>query len=118
MEREAYITKCKIRDQNKIFRKAIGQVILLNNRIYSAKDRYDRARQAGRRSIRYSTRLQMAAAEGTRNMYYQFATLKCEAIELLQDKLMELSGEEYDFSNEENNFLDYQVDGDLKQFEC
>ena len=104
MESESYLVKCEIRALNRIFRKAISQVVILNNRIYSMKERYERARRVNQRSVRYTTRLKLAAIEGSRNMYYQFATIKCEEIESLQDKLRSLSGEEYDFTDESSNF--------------
>ena len=105
MATEAYLAKCDIRSLNRIFRLAIRQVILLNESIVHMKKRYQRACAVNRRSFRYTTRLNLAALEGTRNVYYEYASIKCDEIENLQEQLRELTGEEYDFADEELNFI-------------
>lgn len=70
------------------FRKACHQVTILNDKIISAKQRYERARREGRKSFRYFLRINMANYEGVRNMYYEYASIKCDEIENLQDQLV------------------------------
>ena len=106
MATEAYLVKCDIRALNHIFHKSIRQVIILNEQIVNMKSRYQRACDINRKSMRYTLRLRLAAIEGTRNMYYEYARVKCGEIEGLQDTLRDLTGEEYDFADEESNFRD------------
>ena len=106
MASEAYLVKCDIRALNQVFHKAIRQVIILNEKIVDNKCRYGRVTKADRRSMRYTMRLRLAAFEGTRNMYYEYAAIKCQQIEELQDKLRSVSGEEYNFADEPSNFAE------------
>ena len=94
---DAYTVLCEIRARNKVFRRACSQVILLNHQIESAKVRYDRARAVKRLSFRYSNRLKLTSLEGVRNLFYEYACVKCEEIEGLQAKLRQLTGGVYDF---------------------
>ena len=103
MEIDAYATVCKLRATNKVFRRACSQVILLNHKIEATKTRYDRARAVKRLSFRYTNRLKLTSLEGVRNLIYEHASAKCEEIEGLQAKLMELTGGVYDFSSEDES---------------
>lgn len=105
MENSPYLVKCEIRDLNNIFRKTLGQVIRLNNKIYSMRRHYERASAKNFKSFRYSRRLQLGVIEGARNMLYNYACIKCDEIENLQEKLREISGEEYNFAQESSNFI-------------
>ena len=100
MEIDAYAVVCKLRATNKVFRRACSQVILLNHKIEAAKTRYDRARAVKRLSFRYTNRLKLTSMEGVRNLIYEHASAKCEEIEALQAKLMEMTGGVYDFEAE------------------
>ena len=115
MATQAYLVKCDIRALNDVFHKAIRQVIVLNEKIAENKCRYGRVTKADRRSMRYTTRLRLAAIEGTRNMYFEYASVKCHEIEDLQEKLRLLSGEEYDFANEDANFTESSPDHQMSR---
>ena len=107
----AYEISCEIRDTNKVFRKACSSVILLNHKILQAKARYDRARATRRLAFRYSYRLRLTALEGVRNLIYEFACNKCDAIESLQAKLRSLTGLDYvSDSDAESDISDADTD--------
>ena len=95
---ESYEVICEIKSKNKVFRKACSQIILLNHQIESSKTRYDRAKQVRRLSFRYTNRLKLTALEGVRNLTYEFACTKCEEIEILQARLLKLTGDVFDFA--------------------
>ena len=115
---EAYLVKCDIRALNHVFHKSIRQVIILNEQIVVMKARYERACGVDRKSMRYTLRLRLAAVEGTRDMYYEYARLKCREIEQLQDTLRALTAEEYDFVDEENNFRNEPSYQNLSEIAC
>lgn len=118
MASEAYLTKCDIRALNQVFHKAIRQVIILNEKIVENKCRYGRVTKTDRRSMRYTMRLRLAAVEGTRNMYYEYAAAKCREIEDLQDKLRSLTGEEYNFADEASNFIEESANQKTPEIVC
>ena len=101
MNDEGYTILCELKAKNKIFRKACNQVILLNHKIEAAKVRYDRARAVRRLSFRYSYRMKLTGLEGVRNLIYEYACVKCDEIEALQAKLLEATGDVYDFVESE-----------------
>lgn len=105
----AYTVLCEIRANNKVFRRACSQVILLNHQIESAKARYDRARAVKRLSFRYSNRLKLTSLEGVRNLIYEYACNKCSEIEVLQAKLRQLTGGVYDFEDTDDSESDDQL---------
>ena len=92
----AYDLILKIRHVDRKFRRARKQIVVLNNRIESLIVRFDRSTQQKRKSFRYATRMQVATVEGVRNMFYEYARRQCEDMDDLQEKLKELTGEEYD----------------------
>lgn len=92
----AYDLILNIRNVDRKFRRARKQIIVLNNRIESLIVRYDRSTKQGRKNFRHATRLQVATVEGVRNMFYEYARRQCEDMDELQEKLKELTGEEYD----------------------
>jgi hypothetical protein len=82
------------------FARACEQLKALNSRIADIQLRYDRAAEANRRSFRYNLRIQLVELEGVRNMYYEYAKMKAEELDLLKleilDSLSEESEEEMD----------------------
>ena len=51
--------------------------------------------------------MQVATVEGVRNMFYEYARRQCEDMDDLQEKLKELTGEEYDDFEEFWEFHQY-----------
>lgn len=72
---------------NQLICKACDQVLLLNSEIQSLESRYSRAAQAQRKSFRYTLRLRLATLEGLRSMYLEFAKLKAEEMDQLEQGL-------------------------------
>ena len=62
------------------FQKACQQIVFLNKRLDELQLRYDRANKDGNKSFRYSLRLKIAAGEGLRNTYYEYACTKADLI--------------------------------------
>ena len=104
MEDTEYSLTCEIRSVKKVFRHACSQVILLNHYIEAYKARYDRARAVKRLSFRYTNRLKLSSLEGVRNLIYEYACQKCEEIEKLQEKLININSdaEAYETSDSED----------------
>lgn len=69
------------------FQKACEQIVFLNKRLDDLQLRYDRANREGNKSFRYSLRLKIAAGEGLRNTYYEYACTKADLITDLRCKL-------------------------------
>ena len=89
---EAHGVLSQLRSTTKVYKRACSQVVLLNNKIESAKSRYERSRSVKRLSFKYTNRLELSNLEKVRNMIFAHAAAKCEEIESLQDKLQELTG--------------------------
>ena len=92
----AYDLILRIRHIDRKFRRARKQILILNDRIESLIVRYQRSTVEKKRSFRYAMRMQAATVEGVRNMFYEYAKRQCEDMDNLQEKLKELTGEEYD----------------------
>jgi hypothetical protein len=78
------------------FRKACSQVVLLNNSIREAQTRYDRANKSGNKPFRYVGRLKLAVIEGVRNTIYEYAALKADELDVMQERLVELGVMEHE----------------------
>ena len=75
------------------FKKACGQLILLNNLIRSLQIRYDRAVASNNRIFRYSVRLRLVTIEGMRNAFHEYATHLADALDQLEDDLVMETGD-------------------------
>ena len=76
------------------FQKACGQVLVLNNFLRQQQIRYDRAARDNLRTYRYALRLRLCTVEGLRNSLYEYATMKADEIEPLQEEEMRKLGTE------------------------
>ena len=85
-------------DNERKFKKACEQILQLNHKMDDMQFRYTKAKQANHRSFRYNLRLRLAVIEGLRNMYYDYAHHKAEAV---ADLRRELFGEEVEIISEE-----------------
>ena len=75
------------------FQKAFGQVLVLNNFLRQLQIRYDRAATDNLRTYRYALRLRLCTVEGLRNSLYEYATMKADEIEQLEEKMRKLGTE-------------------------
>lgn len=66
------------------FQKACEQIVFLNKKLDDLQIRYDRANKEGNKSFRYSLRLKIAAGEGLRNTYYEYACAKADLVTSLR----------------------------------
>ena len=87
------------------FKKACDQIVLLNKRLGEVQKRYKLAKRASNRVFRYNLRLKLAAIEGVRNMYYDYAYHKADRVaELRRDLFNEsveiVSGSDSDYSSD------------------
>ena len=89
----------QIHSTNRRFKKACQVIVLMNNKLEALQKRYDRARRDDRRSFRYNVRLRLCTVEGARNMIYEYASMRADEMEELQDKL-ETSEDEFYSSDE------------------
>ncbi|WAR07222.1 hypothetical protein MAR_017180 [Mya arenaria] len=62
------------------FQKACDQIVLLNHRLGEVQKRYKMAKRSNNKAFRYNLRLKLAVIEGVRNMYYDFAYSKADAL--------------------------------------
>ena len=77
----------QINDLDVKFKLACNQLRLLNSRISIVQKRYDRANSQQKRSFRYSIRIQLCVLEGTRNMYYEYASKLADTLDLLRSRM-------------------------------
>uniref|UniRef100_K1RAE6 Uncharacterized protein n=1 Tax=Magallana gigas TaxID=29159 RepID=K1RAE6_MAGGI len=63
------------------FKKACLQTVMLDEKLSSASRRYRMTHAYVRRSFRYSLRLRLAAIEGLRNVYYEYAMIKAHEMQ-------------------------------------
>ena len=90
----------EISEVDRKFRRACKQVVILNSQITDLKLRYDRAASNQQRKWRCAIRLRLATIEGARNMFYEYASRKCEELEELNERLMECSDVDTDSESE------------------
>jgi len=69
------------------FQKACEQIVFFNKHLDDLQIRYDRANREGNKSFRYSLRLKIAAGEGLRNTYYEYACFKADLVASLRRRL-------------------------------
>ena len=88
------------------FRRACEQIVQLNYKMGDLEHRYKKAKTEGRRTFRYSLRLRLAAVEGLRNMYYDYAHQKAQSV---ADLRQELFGEDVQILSDdtEDSALEY-----------
>ena len=86
MSNEQMIANFRVVDAK--FRRACHHIRMLNRRIEDVQVRYDRAFASAQRSFRYTHRLKLATLEGMRNMYYEYACLRADDLEQMQDVLI------------------------------
>ena len=87
---EAQLVLCQLRSVTKAYKRACSQVVLLNNKIESAKTRRNRAISMKRLSS--AKCMEWNQMEQVRNLIFAHASAKCEQIESLQAKLEEITG--------------------------
>ena len=59
-----------------------------NNKITDLQARYNRARKVDRKSFCHTLCLQLVTTKGVRNMYYEYAYLRAEELEAIQEQLL------------------------------
>ena len=75
----------RLNHPEKYFQKACLQIVMLNERMTATNRRYRMAQISGQRSFRYSLRLRLAAIEGLRNVYYEYAMMKAQEMQQLNN---------------------------------
>ena len=91
--------KATLVENERRFKKACEQIVQLNYSLDALQQRYNRAKKDNHRSFRYSLRLRIAVVDGMRNMYYDYAHKKAEAVAELRQ---ELFGEVVDIVSDES----------------
>lgn len=74
-------------DNERRFRRACEQIVLLNHKLEELQSRYARAKADNHRTYRYSLRLRLAVVEGLRNTYYDYAHGKADHVAELRKEL-------------------------------
>ncbi|WAR19789.1 hypothetical protein MAR_001627 [Mya arenaria] len=90
-----------LEQEERKFRRACDQIVLLNERLSSRQFWFKLARDNNRKSLRYPLRLRLAVVDGIRNMYYDYATQKVEEIGLLRNVVADFIIDDIDMSDEE-----------------
>jgi len=96
-DKQALLTSAEER-----FQRACDQIVLLNLKLSDVQKRYKRAREENNRAFRYPQRLRLAAIEGVRNMYYDYAYSMAERVSELREELFGETVEIIAFSDEEH----------------
>lgn len=103
-----------------VFRRACGQIMVLNRSISEMQSRYEITMKQQARMFRYTLRVRIAVAEGVRNMFYEFAQQKADLIMELRNQIEQIQdqadddefheyGDEYDLSDSELDFSDIDL---------
>ena len=69
------------------FRRACEQIVQFNQKLDALQSRYLRAKKDNMKTNRYNLRLRLAVTEGLRNMYYDYAHHKAEAVAKLREEM-------------------------------
>ncbi|KAL4222745.1 hypothetical protein ACF0H5_018786 [Mactra antiquata] len=92
-------------------------VILLNDKIRGLTKRYKAAREAGFKSFRYNLRIRLAAVEGVRNMYYEYARDRAEEVAELRKELYNQNVEIVTGAVSDGDASDEEEDDDVDDME-
>ena len=87
MSMEGVVMKMRATDRR--FQRACRQLVMLNNRLEDLNTQYRRCRRNNRRGLRYGVRLQLSTVEGLRNMFYEYACLRADDLEEMQQDLVD-----------------------------
>lgn len=92
-------------DSEKKFRRACDQIVLLNQKLGDVQRRYKHAKKSNNRVFRYNLRLKLAAIEGARNMYYDYAYIKADQVaelrrEMFNESVEIVSGSDSEYSSD------------------
>lgn len=98
VQKKTFNKKSSLVESERRFKKACEQIVQLNYSLDALQQRYNKAKKDNHRSFRYSLRLRIAVVDGMRNMYYDYAHKKAEAIAELRQ---ELFGEVVDIVSDE-----------------
>lgn len=79
-------TRQLMRVERKLVR-SCEHVVLLNDKIRGLTKRYQQARAENFKSFRYNLRIRLAAVEGVRNMFYEYARDRAEEVAELRKEL-------------------------------
>ena len=90
--------RSSLMDSERCFKRACQQIVHLNDKMSDLQSRYSKAKLQNQRSFRYSLRLRLAAVEGMRNMYYDYAHIKAQTVAELRKQLF---GEEVQIISDE-----------------
>lgn len=85
------------------FHRACEQIVFLNKRLDELQLRYDRANKEGSKTFRYSLRLKIAAGEGLRNTYYEYACRKADLVSSLRCTLFGTESQDISLSDMESD---------------
>lgn len=99
------------------FRRACGQIMVMNRAITDMQKRYDMAMKQHARAFRYSQRVRIAVMEGVRNMFHEYARQKADLILHLREQIQ--LEQEYIAAteNEADEYHDYGDEYDLSDSE-
>lgn len=100
MQKRSVSKKSTLVESERRFKRACEQIVQLNYSLDALQQRYNKAKNDNHRSFRYSLRLRIAVVDGMRNMYYDYAHKKAEAVAELRQ---ELFGEVVDIVTEDND---------------
>ena len=76
----------RMKAASKLLNKACYQLLLLDEKEKQMERRYTRAVDAGRRTFRYTLRLQLSAIQGVKSMIHHYATGLADVIDELAEK--------------------------------
>ena len=93
---DAYDIIHEIKHVERKFRRARTQLIVLTNRIDSLLVRYERSKRQEKEHFCYSTKMQMSTLEGVKIMFFEYASKLGDDMDVLQMRLVRLTGEGYD----------------------
>lgn len=99
VQKKSFNKKSSLVESERRFKRACEQIVKLNYSLDALQQRYNKAKKDNHRSFRYSLRLRIAVVDGMRNMYYDYAHKKAEAIAELRQ---ELFGEVVDIVSDES----------------
>ena len=114
---DAHATLSQLKKVTKVYRHTCSQISLLNGRLNTARTRHERAKSVKRLSFKYTNRLEIMNLERLRNIFFACAAAKCEQIEGLQAKLIELTdGAAEEFIEANSSDKEWRQDGTALRF--
>ena len=78
----------EMRAMERAFRRSVGQLNLVKNKVHAVMTRYNRAVKNDQKSLRMNYRLQLLTIEGVQSMYWHYSRALADRLDEMEEELL------------------------------